>query len=767
MKNRHIHPIVPAAIGTTDRKAARSQGAVLPLGAMMLAASMGSAAQTQDTTADDQKLGTVVVREQREAPSGKETLRVTETRIGKGQQELRDIPQSVTVVTEKLMDERDLDTVKEVLKNTAGITFQAAEGGEEDIRLRGFPLAQSGDLYVDGVRDPAFYDRDTFNMDRVEVLRGSASMLFGRGSTGGAVNQVNKSPRLIDENQVDVTLGSHDYRRVVADLNRKTGDNAAFRINLMHTRADSNGAGASVDKQGVAGAFHWGIGTRDEFQLGFYHLDTNNGINYGIPWIRPSADSPVADTRLMPLDPDTNYGLASDYNDSGATYFTGTHIHRFSTRTELRTTVRKGHYDRDLRSGAIRFVAAADQPDGQAVSLETLSDATVLRRGTNLKTQDLETLQAQSDLSSSFEAAGLKHAVLAGVDVAREEKQVFFALNAAQGGVDLTKPNTTVGTPSDGASVDEDSRVLGVRSDFTADTFGVYAQDLVTVAEHWKLLAGVRYDGMRGEYNSYSYTGDAIRGGGAVTEDSTATYNQSVYKWSHRVGALYQPTPRHSFHASWGTSFNTSGDTYSYSAATVDTPPEKSQNVEIGARIDTADRRFTHRFAVFRSTKLNERNTDPLLDIAVLTGKRHAAGFEWDFSGYLTARWEIFGSYMWMPLAKIDKGGQSGEDEGERPSLTPKHSGTVWSTYLLTDELRAGGGVNFRSRQQPNRNPGWYAPGYATVDLMAEYTFVPDRFIVKANVTNLFDKLYADQLYPGHYIPGAGRTFQVTATLKF
>jgi catecholate siderophore receptor len=82
-----------------------------------------------------------------------------------------------------------------VLHNTAGITFLAAEGGEEDIRLRGFSLAGTGDIFVDGMRDPAFYDRDTFNLDRMEVLRGSASMLFGRGSTGGAVNQVNKLPR--------------------------------------------------------------------------------------------------------------------------------------------------------------------------------------------------------------------------------------------------------------------------------------------------------------------------------------------------------------------------------------------------------------------------------------------------------------------------------------------------------------------------------------------------------------------------------------------
>jgi catecholate siderophore receptor len=185
-------------------------------------------------------------------------LQATETGIGKGRQQLRDIPQSVTVVTEKLIDDRNLDTLKEALKNTAGISFQAAEGGEEDIRLRGFSLATTGDIYIDGMRDPAFYDRDTFNLDRLELLRGSASMLFGRGSTGGAVNQVSKVPRLIDEHQVDVTVGSYNYRRVVGDFNLKTDDSAALRLNVMDTKADKM-ARASLDKSG--GGYR-GIGER-------------------------------------------------------------------------------------------------------------------------------------------------------------------------------------------------------------------------------------------------------------------------------------------------------------------------------------------------------------------------------------------------------------------------------------------------------------------------------------------------------------------------
>ena len=190
----------------------RPTPALLPLGAMMLAASAGTWAQPADP--QGRTLAPVVVREKAEAPEGKEALRATTTTIGRGNQELRNIPQSITVVTEKLIDDRNLDTVKDVLRNTGGISFLAAEGGEEDIRLRGFSLAGTGDIFLDGMRDPAFYDRDTFNHDRIELLRGSASMLFGRGSTGGAVNQVSKVPRLITEHEVIGTVGSHGFRRM-------------------------------------------------------------------------------------------------------------------------------------------------------------------------------------------------------------------------------------------------------------------------------------------------------------------------------------------------------------------------------------------------------------------------------------------------------------------------------------------------------------------------------------------------------------------------
>jgi catecholate siderophore receptor len=739
-----------------------------------LASSMGAAVPAWAQQNADGTLGrdqTVVITGKKPEPSGKDSLRVTESRIGKGLQDLRDIPQSVTVVTEKLIDDRNLDTVKEALKQTAGISFLAAEGGEEDIRLRGFSLQGTGDVFVDGIRDPAFYERDTFNLDRLEVLRGSASMLFGRGSTGGAVNQVSKQARLLDMNQVDLTLGSHHYKRAVVDMNVKLGDSSALRVNLMGTEADNNGAGSSLDKRGAALSLRTGIGERDEVQVNLYYLANRNGMNYGMPWIRPAPTSPESESTVLPLDPTATYGMASDRNDGTATHGTFTHTHRFSRNTELRTSARVGAYTRDQRAGTVRFAAAAQQPDRTAVSLANFGPNTVITRGTQLKIQDMDNLNLQSDFSTRFKALGVEHELLAGVDLAHETKVVYAARTAAQGGVVPTKPDTRIGTPNDGAVIDESVRVLRVNNEYTAQGAGVYAQDLIQVAPAWKLLLGARFDKLVGNYTTYGAPANAAQANGAATG-----YRMDVGEWSKRVGLLFQPSDRQSLHLSAATSFNTSGDAYSLGTTNAETPPEQSINLELGGKLDSADKRFSTRFAVFRATKLRERNTDPLLPVVVLSGKRHVAGLEWDVAGKLTPTWEVYGSYTWMPVARVDEAapcpstGQCtqntpGERVGDRPPLTPRNSGAVWTTWQATQALRVGAGLTFRGRQQALRVL-WEVPSYTVGDVMAEYR-MSDAVTWKLNVSNVANTLYADQLYPGHYIPGAGRLVQVTGSYQF
>ncbi len=746
--------------------------ALLPVAALMFAVSMNTFAQTAPAApttapaapASDKTLKAVTVKEKAEVAEGKDSLRATTTSIGKGNQDLRDVPQSVTIVTEKLIVDRNIDTLKEALHSTAGVTFLAAEGGEEDIRLRGFSLAATGDIFVDGIRDPAFYDRDTFNYDRLELLRGSASMLFGRGSTGGVVNQVNKLPRLVDEKSVSLTVGNHSYGRVTGDINARTGESSALRLTVMATQADNNGSGSSVRKNGVAGAFRWGIGERYEFMVGVYALDNNNGMNYGIPWVnvRRAGAIPTqaerAATGLLHVDPSRYYGADSDYNAGSANYVTFGHIHRFSEHTEWKTVIRPGHYNRDQRASTIRFSGTTGTPANPAtVFADNITDATVLNRGTNNKIQQMDTLYGQSDLSSKFAAFGMKNSVLAGVDFAQERFANFSANTPAGAAAALTKPRTRVGTPDDGAGVDESLRVLAINRSFRAESFGVYAQDLIEVAPAWKVLLGLRHDNFNGRFWSPP----------AVVRERGDSL------WSKRFGLLFQPTATQSYHLSYGTSFNTSGDTYQYDNQTVNTPPEGSINYELGGKLDSEHKQATARFAFFYSIKTNERNRDP--DSAavanLLSGKRHSAGFELDLTGRITPDWEVFGSYAYVPIAKIDIGAPGSvagvaEGAGTRSSLTPKHSGTVWTTYQLTPKFRVGGGINYRSEQTPNRNPGWAAPGFVTADLLLEYAF-SDDYKFKFNVNNVANKLYADPLYTGHYIPGAGRIFQLNFTAKF
>jgi catecholate siderophore receptor len=749
-----------------QRKA--QQFVMLPIAAVVLSASTSIWAQT--TTTAEKTLAPVLVIEKAIAPEGKDSVRATETGIGKGKQALRDIPQSITVVTEKLIDDRNLDTLKEALHNTAGISFLAAEGGEEDIRLRGFSLAATGDIFVDGMRDPAFYERDTFNNDRIELLRGSASMLFGRGSTGGAVNQVSKPARAMDESSVDVTLGNHGYKRAVGDFNIKTGENAGLRINAMATKADNNGSGSSIDKKGVAATYRLGIGTADEFSASLYYLDNNNGMNYGLPWIRANSNETGNVGLMTNVDPSAYYGMASDRNAGGAKAATISHTHRFDDGGEIKTIARQGSYDRDQRASTVRrqptnaasstvcqasFVAGSTTTR-QAALFNELSDSQVLCRGTNNKIQDMQTTYVQSDYSKKFEAAGMKHELLTGIDYAREKFANYNAVNTS-----LVKATTRVGTPNDGASVNEDLRVLSVGREFDATALGVYVQDMVQITPELKVLGGLRLDNFKGKYTAATATAAA------------AAYNErSDTLLSKRLGVLYQPSSTTSFHASYGTSFNTSGDTYQYDNQTANTAPEGSVNYEIGAKIDSADKRFTTRLALFYAIKNNERNRDP--DSAatqnLLSGKRHAAGFEIDVTGRLTKELEIYGSYAFTPIAKIDVGAPGsvagvGEGAGTRSSLTPKHSGTVWATYQVTPQFRLGTGLNFRSEQTPNRNPGWAAPSFVTADVMAEYAF--EKFTLKANISNVTNKLYADALYTGHYIPGAGRVYALTASMKF
>lgn len=718
-----------------------SERALLPLGALMLAASVGAMAQT---STPETTLSTVTVKEAAEV-QGKDTLLLKKTTVGKGKQDIKDIPQSVTVFTEKLMNDRNQDDFREVLRTTAGVTFQSGETGEEDVRMRGFSLGLAGDIYVDGMKDAPLIERDTFNNDRIEVLKGSASMLFGKGSTGGVVNQVNKYPLLIDQHEAGYTFGTGQFHRATGDFNFKTGENAAFRLNAMVQEYDNYGA--KQDKRGIAPTFAWGIGTRDEFSVGLYYLESKGRPLYNHPWR-------VVDGKInTPLDARNYYGLASDHNNTTSQYVTLGHIHRFDDNGELNTRLRYGKYERDLLASTIGF-------QNSAITLNQINGSTALTRGSKGRLGESEVLQVQSDYNNTFNWGGKKHAVLAGVDYYDDDAK------RNQNYPNTTpRPTTTVGTPNDGARV-ADGRAPVQWNTFKSRNLGLYVQDTVTLNETLKLVGGLRYDNFKASYKNAT---------GALSN------SRSDSLVSPRVGLLFQPSELVSYYASFGTSYNTSGDTYQFgnpgngTARVANTDPEKSRNIEIGTKMELFERRALLGVAVFRSEKYNERNTDP--DTAaqqeLLSGKRHATGMEFNLAGRLTPKWELFANHTWIPSAKIDRSnvvrasnGGGAQVQGDRPGLTPKHSGSVWSTYAITSKVRVGAGVTYRAKQNPEGSRAVYASGFAVADAMVEYAF-DDKTTLKLNVNNLFDRTYADGLYRGFYTPGTARSVQVSLKTRF
>ena len=718
-----------------------SDKALIPLGALMLLASVGSWAQSAPGAGV--QLPTITVKESVEIQN-KDTLKPATTTIGKGKQALRDIPQSVTVFTERLMTDRNQDDFRDVLRSTAGVTFQAGETGEEDIRLRGFSLGQAGDIYVDGMKDAPLYERDTFNNDSVEVLKGSASMLFGKGSTGGVVNQVNKMPLLMDQQEISYTLGTGQENRLTGDFNFLTGENAALRLNaLVH---DEKNYGAKQRKLGIAPTYSWGIGTRDEFSVGLYSLDIKGRPLYNHPWF-------INDRKLVPSLPARNYyGLASDKLDTSAQYVTLAHTHRFDNNGELKTRLRHGRYERDLLASAVRFAAGTTQ--------DNINDSTVITRSPKGRLGISELTQLQSDYTNTFDWGGRKHALIAGVDLyhdAAKRDQRYTGTG--------NMPDTTVGTPDDGA-VRPTPRGEPTFNTFDASNVGLYAQDTVSVTDAVKLLGGLHYDYFKASYHT----------------PAALSNERSDGLWSPRVGIIYQPNNSSSYYASYGTSYNTSGDTYQFglsinnsTARASNTPPEKSRNFEIGGKFDLWGKRALLGVAAFYSEKYNERNTDPDSAAAqeLLSGKRHAAGMEFNLAGRITPKWEVFFNHTWIPSARIDESnvalaasGGGAQVKGDRPGLTPRHSGSLWTTYVVAPQWRLGVGVNYRGEQNPDGQRSVTAGSFAVMDAMVEYT-VNDKTSLKLNVTNLTNKLYADTLYRGFYAPGAARAAQLTLKTRF
>jgi catecholate siderophore receptor len=721
---------------TTSSKSAlpsrESAPALLPLGAMIAAISLSGAnfAFAQNTAAPvrEATLATIDVKDARiEDAVGYQARTST---IAKVPQALRDIPQSVTVVTSQLIEDRKADTLKEALRNVAGLTFNAGEGGRigDNVTLRGYSLV--GDLYMDGMRDIAQYNREIFNVQRVDVLRGAASMLFGRGSTGGVVNQVSKIPQAVDRNEAAVTIGSDAYKRGTLDVNKTVGKNAAVRLNLMDTDTDSFRNGASSKRWGVAPSFAWGLGTDDEFSLSYYRLKGDGVPDFGVPYFQGKpANVPT----------NTFYGMANaDYQREDSTFKTATYTHHFDDDSTFKTVLREAGYDRDLWAVAPRLIG----------SPAVLLDSAGINRQRQARGGVEHTLTSQTDYSRGFATGALQHQLLAGVELIKEDANRWNYLSA------VANPSTTVGNPNPYPVL---PAAYGVKTrtgevSYTAETVGLYVQDFIDLGNHWKVLVGARHDDFKADYARPAPAGPLSR---------------TDRVWSYRTGLLYQPTATLSYYGSWGTSFNPSGELYALDDRGANTPPEKNRNIEIGAKWDVLNDDLSLRTALFRSEKTNERNTDLAASYEqnLLSGKRHTDGIEFEATGRLSPKWEIFGGLALM-RATIDAAtGSQATTLGKKPINTPDYTANLWSTYKVASQWKLGGGVEASGKRYGNGTNTVETPAYVRADGMVEYE--QGKYAIKLNVFNLFNTTYYEGVYAGHSVPGVNRSAQLTASVKF
>jgi catecholate siderophore receptor len=726
---------------------------LLPLGAMMLVGSMATMAQpvppsstpsvsatsaTVPSTPAEQTLKPVTVKDQRDREA--QGYNPGTTAVGKQVQALRDIPNSVTVVPEQLMHDRNADTFKEALRNVAGLTFNASEGGRvgDNITLRGFSVV--GDLYLDNIRDIAQYNRETFNLESIDVLRGSASMLFGRGSTGGVINQVSKVPRIYQVNEATLTLGTDNYKRATVDLNRAINDTTAVRLNILAHDQGSFRDEVTSKRFAVAPSIRFGAGTANDLTLSYYYLKENNLPDYGVPYLNG---------RPLAVPVNTYYGLANaDYERNSASIFTAAYTHKFSSDTSVKTMLRKADYKRDLWATAPRLAAGTT----------ALTAATLVTRNRTARGGEESPLTLQSDLNSTFKALGMKHEIVTGLELARETSDRWTNGNGTANPPTATSlianPAASAFDPNANPSLAANyfsSQFRYSPNSYTGTTTGLYLQDTISITPQWKVIAGLRHDRLSASYTRTNPVGDYAR------KDSVT---------SKRLGAIYQPTETSSYYASWGTSFNPSAELYQLDAAGSNTPPEMNKNVEVGAKWDLMDGDLALRTAWFRTTKTNERNTDVASpNVYLLSGKRHTSGIEFEVAGRISKAWEVFSSYS-AQRGNIDEAsGQQAGTLNKIPINTPNYTASIWSTYRLNERWKVGGGIEKVGLRYANTTNTNALPAYTRVDAMVEYKF--DPYALQLNIKNLLNKDYYEGVYSGHVVPGTQRSVQVAMNVKF
>ena len=704
-------------------------GFAKPIGtaAMGLASALtGGAALSQEAMTGEVTLPTIEVLGR--APG--EGYTREESQLTRLPTPLVDTPQTIAVVPEEVLEEQKATSVREALRNVSGITISAGEGGRQGdtFNIRGFS-AQT-DVFRDGVRDAGWYTRNTFNLDGVEVFFGPSSILFGRGSTGGAINLVTKKPEETSFVELTGSLGSAPSGSVQLDVNQAISEDVQIRVNAVGQLAEvADRDHVEENFAGFAPSARFRLGENTTLDLDYLYQRERSIPDYGHPY---HEGSPISDSTDVPRD--AFYGIPDeDTEEVDAHIATAKVTHEFDGGAELTNTLRLASVERFARPTAPRGLDIVAGTIGRQ-RFETETDNRLVVN--------------QTDLRGEFMTGFLKHRANIGVELAAEWRdQERHNLNGT--------PAADLDDPDPDPDLSGVTRTFSSRSETEQRNAAIYFSDQIAFGKYFELLGGARLDVFETDYETTNSAG--------VTTDLSAS--DTFVSW--RAGLVFHPMPDTSLYAMYGTSVNPSSEAGTLSTGTVSLDPEENDTYEIGAKGDFLDKRLSLSAALFRIDKKNARvpndDLDPDAPPTILAGRQRVQGFYLGGQGEITERWKLLANYTYMESEIIEHTDPA--LEGEPLPNTPEHSIALWSTYDLTDRLTLGGGAAYQSETRVSSSNDNTVPAFWRLDAFASYTW--QNASLQLNVKNLTDELYYEQYYGGHAVPAEGRTVELTGKIRF
>ncbi len=658
---------------------------------------------------------------------------------------IQDTPQSVDVVSPKLLREQAATRLQDALRNVPGITLNAGEGAArgDTVNIRGF--SAFNDFFLDGVRDAAVYTRDSFDLQEVEVLKGPSATLFGRGSTGGAINQVSKAPQRDPLSVFTTEFGTNDELRETLDLDRPLGSAAAMRLNAM---AETSGV-AERDlvhnrRWGVAPAVSFDADQDTQVTLAFLHLSEHD---------RPDVGAPFVDGKPAPVPRTADFGLASDHSIDEVNVATARVVHQFGPGLSMSDTFRVARYSYDLQLDAPNFGSTPPTPS------TPLSNILVGRDSPSSKGVQTN-LTDQLDATARFATGPFDHVLVAGVEVAHETFDIdrfrnpFNSNNSWIPETPLSDPNPNMIRPVEPVASVQDT---------TADSAALYVTDTIKLGPKLDFIAGARLDRFAATYRQTTLATGAI-----------LNLSRTDVVGSPRLALVYKPTPNQSLYLAYGTSFDPSAEALSLTTKTANLGPVKAKSYEAGYKATVLDGLLLTG-AIFHTEVNNAQTNDPdNPTLTVLDGDVRVQGIEIGASGHLTGKLEITAGYTYLDGATSGSAGAIPYRDVAVPNLA-RNTANLWAEYDFSDAWEAGLGFNYLDHRIADIvTPGVMAarvPGYLVVNAMAAWK-ANDRLTLQLNAINLTNLRYYDGLYytstsENHVVPGAGRTVKLVARVSF